>query len=44
MEVREVDGSEYPSKTLYAIMAGILRHLRESGDADMNFLQEDDLR
>lgn len=43
MEVRKQDGSEYPGKTLYLMITGILRHLKENG-VDMNFLTNEDLR
>jgi hypothetical protein len=37
LEARRQDGSEYPGKTLYCIMTGILRFLREQG-CNENFL------
>ena len=42
MEVRNVKGDEYPPKTLYQIVCGLLRHLREKGVHDKNFLDNKD--
>ncbi|XP_062598901.1 uncharacterized protein LOC134260347, partial [Saccostrea cucullata] len=44
LEVRKQDGSEYPPRTLYFIVCGLLRHLREENVHDMNFLDEHDHR
>ena len=42
MEVRNVKGEEYPPKTLYQIVCGLLRYLREHGVHDKNFLDNHD--
>ncbi|MCG7879380.1 MAG: DUF3504 domain-containing protein [Candidatus Thiodiazotropha taylori] len=42
MEVRNAKGGEYPPKTLYMIVCGLLRHLRENGVHDRNFLDSKD--
>ena len=39
LEVRRQDGEPYPPRSLYIIMCGILRHLRESG-VSFNFFDE----
>ncbi|KAK3107796.1 hypothetical protein FSP39_022395 [Pinctada imbricata] len=44
LEVRKLDGSEYPPRTLYYIVCGLLRHLRDENIHNMNFLDENDLR
>jgi hypothetical protein len=44
MEVRKADGTEYPGKTIYLIISGLQRHLRESGFENMNVLDEKDVR
>jgi hypothetical protein len=43
VEVRKADGQDYPAKFPYAIMTGILRHLRDTGK-QFNFLDEKDFR
>lgn len=40
VEARKKDGSEYPPKSLYLILCGLLRHLRQRGVYDKNFLDE----
>lgn len=40
VEVRKLDGTEYPSKSIYLILCGLHRHLRENGIYDKNFLDE----
>lgn len=42
MEVRNQKGEEYPPKSLYLIMCGLLRHLRECGVHDKNILDKKD--
>ena len=37
-EVRKKDGTEYPPKTLYLLLTGILRHMRSRNDVCPNFL------
>ncbi|XP_062618379.1 uncharacterized protein LOC134279995 [Saccostrea cucullata] len=44
LEVRKQDGSEYPQRTLYFNVCGLLRHLREENVHNMNFLDEHDHR
>ncbi|KAK3107197.1 hypothetical protein FSP39_009112 [Pinctada imbricata] len=44
LEVRKLDGSEYPPRTLYYIVCGLLRHLRDENIHNMNFLDENDHR
>lgn len=44
LEVRKQDGSEYPPRTLYFIVCGLLRHLQEENIQIMNFLDEHDHR
>lgn len=39
VEARKKDGSEYPPKSLY-LLCGLLRHLRQRGVYDKNFLDE----
>ncbi|XP_053386293.1 transcriptional regulator QRICH1-like [Mercenaria mercenaria] len=38
VEARKQDGSSYPPASLYSIACGLLRHLRENGIYDCNFL------
>ena len=40
VEARKQDGSEYPPKSLYLILCGLLRMLKEKGVYDKNFLDE----
>ena len=42
LEVRRQDGAPYPAKTLYSIVAGIQRFLRESGRHEIGFLNQAD--
>ena len=42
-EVRKKDGTEYPPKTMYILLAGILRHMRLQNPACPNFLDMEDL-
>lgn len=42
LEVRNQKGLEYTGKTLYNILCGILRSLRDGGVNDKNFLDESD--
>ena len=42
LEVRRQDGAPYPAKTLYSIVAGIQRFLRESGRHEIGFLNHAD--
>ncbi|XP_076109599.1 uncharacterized protein KIAA1958-like [Mytilus galloprovincialis] len=44
VEVRKRDGLEYPPKSLYYIICGLLRHLRDEEIHDKNFLNENDIR
>lgn len=44
LEVRKQDDSEYPPRTLYFIVCGLLRHLRDENIHNMNFLDEHDHR
>ena len=39
LEVRKKDGSEYVPETLYHIVCGIMRHLKDEGDTSINFLK-----
>ena len=41
LEVRKKNGFEYIPDTLYHIVCGIMRHLRESGDASIDFFKND---
>ena len=41
-EVRKKDGTEYPPKTLYLLLTGILRHMRSRNTACPNFLDTQD--
>jgi hypothetical protein len=43
LEVRKANGTDYPAKTLYSIIAGILRYLHEK-DVHLNFLDTKDIR
>ena len=42
-EVRKKDGTKYPPKTMYILLAGILRHMLLQNLACPNFLDMDDL-
>ena len=42
LEARRQDGAPYPAKTLYSIIAGIQRFLRESGRHEISFLNTAD--
>lgn len=42
MEVRNAKGKEYPPKTLYMIICASLRHLRDNGIHNRNFLDSKD--
>lgn len=44
MEARKQDGSEYPAKSLYYIVCGLLRYLRDKEIYSLNFLDEKDFR
>lgn len=44
MEVRKQNGELYPAKSLYLLASGILRHFRDCGLTDMNFLNDSDDR
>ena len=41
-EVRKKDGTEYPPKTLYLLLTGILRHMRSRNAVCPNFLDTQD--
>ena len=41
-ETRKNDGSRYPPKTIYSLLAGILRHMRSLNPACLNFLDTSD--
>ena len=41
-EVRKKDGTEYPPKTLYLLLTGILRHMRSRNTACPNFSDTQD--
>ena len=41
-EVRKKDGAEYPPKTMYLLLTGILRHMRSKNPACPNFLDTHD--
>lgn len=41
-EARRSDGTQYPTKTLYAILCGLLRHSREVQVDSVNFLDSKD--
>ena len=40
LEVRKKDGTEYPPNTLYHIICGLMRHLRQNGMPDVDFFKE----
>jgi hypothetical protein len=40
MEARKKDGTEIPSRSIYLILCGLLRFLKDSGVYDKNFLDE----
>ena len=44
IEVRKQDGQEYPPRSLYYIICGLLRFLRDRDIYDKNFLDENDSR
>ena len=44
LEARKQDGSEYPTHSLYYIICGLLRNLRDNGVHDKNFLDVNDHR
>ena len=44
VEARHADGNEYPSATLYQLLAGLLRHARAHSPTFPNFLEKTDLR
>ena len=44
VEARRQDGKEYPPNTIYLMLAGLLRHMRENGIAGWNFLDRKDDR
>lgn len=44
VEARKQDGSEYPAKSVYYLVCGLLRFLRDRGIYAMNFLDEKDIR
>ena len=44
LEVRKQDGSEYPPRSLYYIVCGLLRFMRDENIHNMNFLDEKDHR
>ena len=44
VEARKQDGSEYPAKSLYYLVCGLLRLLRNREIYSMNFLDEKDIR
>ena len=44
MEARKQKGGEYPPKSLYLIVCGLLRHCRDKNVDDKNFLDEKDGR
>ncbi|CAC5392334.1 unnamed protein product [Mytilus coruscus] len=43
IEVRNKKGEEYPSKSLYSIICGLLRYCKDMNFNDKNFLDEKDL-
>lgn len=43
LEIRRKDSSEYPGRTLYCIMTGILRHLKQNGNYN-NFLDKNNMQ
>ncbi|XP_061195452.1 uncharacterized protein LOC133203697 [Saccostrea echinata] len=40
MEARKKDGTEYPPRSIYLILCGLLRFLKDNGVYDKNFLDE----
>jgi hypothetical protein len=44
VEARRQDGKEYPPNTIYLMLAGLLRHMRENGKVGWNFLDRTDDR
>jgi hypothetical protein len=44
IEVRKQDGQDYPPRSLYYIICGLLRFLRDRDIYDKNFLDENDSR
>ena len=40
VEARKQDGSEYPPRSIYLILCGLLRLLKDKGVHDKNFLDE----
>ena len=44
LEVRKQDGSEYPPRSLYYIVCGLLRFIRDKNIHNMNLLDEKDHR
>jgi integrase len=44
VETRRQDGKQYPSRTLWMLMCGLLRYLRDRNVHEMNFLNEKDHR
>nr|XP_019920759.2 uncharacterized protein KIAA1958 [Crassostrea gigas] len=40
MEARKRDGTEYPPRSIYLILCGLLRYLKDNGVYDKNFLDE----
>ena len=40
MEVRKKDGNKYPPNTLYHIICGIMRHLQNNGQPDLEFFKD----
>ena len=43
-EVRRKDGNKYPPKTIYFLLAGLLRHCRAIDNESLNFLNTKDTR
>ena len=44
VEARKQNADDYPPRSIYLIMCGLLRHMREEGVIDKNFLDEHDSR
>ena len=40
LEVRKKDGSEYPANTLHHITCGLMRHLRQNGQPEIDFFKD----
>ena len=40
LEVRKKDGSPYPSESLYHIVCGILRYIRQNGKPEVDFFRQ----